>query len=136
MAALLLLLSHADTAVKATLCRQDTLKTLFRAIEYCPHHLQLTVLKAVKQLTSDPSMLEALQVGPGSLPSLKLSMACHAVDAEVHLSMVPPHHCSYGQDLVHLCKCFWFKPQQWSSSLLLRAFFSHLGSLFQHFFHV
>lgn len=64
MANLLLLLSHADTAVKATLCEEDTLKTLFRAIEYCPHHLQHTALKAIKQLTSDPSMLEALQVGP------------------------------------------------------------------------
>jgi hypothetical protein len=63
MTNLLLLLSHADTAVKSTLCEEDTLKTLFRAVEYCPQHLQHTALKAVKQLTSDPSMLEALQVG-------------------------------------------------------------------------
>ena len=62
MGNLLLVLSHADTAVKATLCRTDTLKTLFSAIEYAPETLQLTALKAIKYLTTDPSMLEALQV--------------------------------------------------------------------------
>ena len=62
MGNLLLVLSHADTAVKATLCRTDTLKTLFSAVEYAPETLQLTALKAIKYLTTDPSMLEALQV--------------------------------------------------------------------------
>lgn len=62
MANLLLVMSHADTAVKARLCETDTLRTLFTAIEVSPEPLQLTVLKAVKQLTSDPSMLEALEV--------------------------------------------------------------------------
>lgn len=62
MANLLLVLSHADTAVKGRLCEFDTLKTLFTAIENSSEALQLTVLKAIKQLTSDPSMLEALEV--------------------------------------------------------------------------
>lgn len=64
MANLLLVMSHADTAVKARLCETETLRTLFTAIEISPEALQLTVLKAVKQLTSDPSMLEALEVAP------------------------------------------------------------------------
>lgn len=61
MGSLLLVMAHADTAVKATLCQPDTLKTLFSAIEYAPESLQLTALKAIKNLTTDPSMLEALQ---------------------------------------------------------------------------
>ena len=62
MANLLLVLSHADTAVKGRLCELETLRTLFTAIENSSEALQLTVLKAIKQLTSDPSMLEALEV--------------------------------------------------------------------------
>ena len=62
MANLLLVMSHADTAVKSRLCEPETLRTLFTAIENSPEALQLTVLKAIKQLTSDPSMLEALEV--------------------------------------------------------------------------
>lgn len=62
MGNLLLVMAHADTAVKATLCQADTLKALFSAIEGAPETLELTTLKAIKYLTSDPSMLEALQV--------------------------------------------------------------------------
>lgn len=62
MANLLLVMAHADTAVKGRLCETETLRTLFAAIENSPESLQLTSLKAIKQLTSDPSMLEALEV--------------------------------------------------------------------------
>ena len=61
MGHLLLVLAHGDTAVKATLCAAPTLRSLFAAVEFAGEPLQLTALKAVKHLTSDPTMLDALQ---------------------------------------------------------------------------
>ena len=61
MGNLLLVLSHADTAVKTSLCRQETLLALFGAMRGFSPDLQLTALKALKHLTTDPSMLEPLQ---------------------------------------------------------------------------
>lgn len=81
MANLLLVMAHADTAVKGRLCETDTLRTLFTAIEDSPEALQLTVLKAIKQLTSDPSMLEALEVG-FQLQWFRQDYRAHALDSQ------------------------------------------------------
>ena len=63
MGNLLLVLSHADTAVKAHLCRQDTLLCQFELMQAVEPGLLHKLLKSLKHLTLDPSTLPALQVG-------------------------------------------------------------------------
>ena len=62
MGNLLLVLSHADTAVKGHLCRQDTLLCQFELMQAVQPLLLLKLLKTLKHLTLDPSTLPALQV--------------------------------------------------------------------------
>lgn len=62
MGNLLLVLSHADTAVKGHLCRQDTLLSQFELMQAVEPGLLLKLLKSLKHLTLDPSTLPALQV--------------------------------------------------------------------------
>ena len=62
MGNLLLVLSHADTAVKSHLCRQDTLLCQFELMQAAEPELLLKLLKGLKFLTLDPSTLPALQL--------------------------------------------------------------------------
>ena len=62
MGNLLLVLSHADTAVKGHLCRQDNLLCQFELMQAVEPGLLLKLLKSLKHLTLDPSTLPALQV--------------------------------------------------------------------------
>lgn len=62
MGNLLLVLSHADTAVKGHLCRNDTLLCQFDLMQAVEPELLLKLLKSLKHLTLDPSTLPALQV--------------------------------------------------------------------------
>ena len=62
MGNLLLVLSHADTAVKGHLCKQETLMCQFELIQAADSGLLLMLLKSLKHLTFDPSTLPALQV--------------------------------------------------------------------------
>ena len=62
MGNLLLVLSHADTAVKGHLCRKDTLLCQFELMQAVEPGLLLKLLKSLKHLTLDPSTLPALQV--------------------------------------------------------------------------
>lgn len=68
MGNLLLVLSHADTAVKGHLCRQDTLLCQFELMQAAEPELLLKLLKSLKHLTLDPSTLPALQVIASALP--------------------------------------------------------------------
>ncbi|DBA67330.1 TPA: hypothetical protein ACH3X2_001627 [Trebouxia sp. C0005] len=61
MGNLLLVLSHADTAVKGHLCRQDNLLCQFELMQAVEPGLLLKLLKSLKHLTLDPSTLPALQ---------------------------------------------------------------------------
>ncbi|KAL3139702.1 hypothetical protein ABBQ38_004012 [Trebouxia sp. C0009 RCD-2024] len=61
MGNLLLVLSHADTAVKGHLCRNDTLLCQFDLMQAVEPELLLKLLKSLKHLTLDPSTLPALQ---------------------------------------------------------------------------
>lgn len=74
MGNLLLVLSHADTAVKGHLCRNDTLLCQFDLMQAVEPELLLKLLKSLKHLTLDPSTLPALQVM--SIPLLRSSHAC------------------------------------------------------------
>ena len=62
MGNLLLVLSHADTAVKGHLCKQETLMCQFELMQAADCGLLLMLLKSLKHLTFDPSTLPALQV--------------------------------------------------------------------------
>ena len=62
MGNLVLVLSHADTAVKQHLCRQDNLLCQFELMQAVEPGLLLKLLKSLKHLTLDPSTLPALQV--------------------------------------------------------------------------
>ena len=67
MGNLLLVLSHADTAVKGHLCRNDTLLCQFDLMQAVEPELLLKLLKSLKHLTLDPITLPALQVLPTRL---------------------------------------------------------------------
>lgn len=62
MGNLLLVLSHADTAVKGHLCQNDTLLCQFDLMQAVEPELLLKLLKSLKHLTLDPSTLPVLQV--------------------------------------------------------------------------
>ena len=93
MGNLLLVLSHADTAVKGHLCRQDTLLSQFELMQAAQPELLLKLLKSLKHVTLDPSTLPALQViasaffSPGNLCPCSLAVARSALEglAEVYL---------------------------------------------------
>lgn len=74
MGNLLLVLSHADTAVKARLCRNDTLLCQFELMQAVEPELLLKLLKSLKHLTLDPSTLPALQVKLKPLLTVSLAM--------------------------------------------------------------
>lgn len=79
MGNLLLVLSHADTAVKGRLCRNDTLLCQFELMQAVEPELLLKLLKSLKHLTLDPSTLPALQVMLKPLQTV--SQACDLVTA-------------------------------------------------------
>ena len=128
MGNLLLVLSHADTAVKAMLCYPDTLRVLFVAIDYSGETLQLMTLRCIKNLSTDPSMLDPLKVALppshdlGSLESclLKEPMPRHVLFSRhsapftsyLHTTFMSPHHvlnlfvpCSHSQTSLSSVRC-------------------------------
>ena len=56
------MLSHGDAATKAHLCRRDTLLSLFEVMHAAEPGLLLKLVKALKHLTAEASVLGMLQV--------------------------------------------------------------------------
>lgn len=64
MANLLLLLSHGDSTVKGWMCRRETLVLVLETMRTLELGPLLILFRCFKNLTSDPSMLQPLQVQP------------------------------------------------------------------------
>ncbi|GMH37176.1 hypothetical protein BSKO_05049 [Bryopsis sp. KO-2023] len=62
-ASLLLMLSTCDTVVRARLCPKETLKSLLEEVRGCSRYpsLQFKVVKALKNVSLDPELLDRLQ---------------------------------------------------------------------------
>lgn len=57
-------LGHGDIVVKSALVRQNTLKELFEVLKDLHPPQQLRLLGLLKNLSSEPNMLDPLQVCP------------------------------------------------------------------------
>ena len=76
MGNILLVLAHADSVVKGAIGRRETLLALFGVMNKLDRRERalLKCLKCLRLLTSDPALLQPLQVRPIRIPCLSLAV--------------------------------------------------------------
>ena len=67
-ALLLLVLAHGSSAAQSYLGRHDTLQGLLDIMALVPAAVLAVLLRVVKRLSTDPQLLQSLQVAPALRP--------------------------------------------------------------------